>query len=50
MADVGALERQLTASLLRRHQQHFATAPVVLLDGNLSGQALEVPQTHRSCQ
>ncbi len=49
MADVGALERELTPQMLRRHQPDFAAAPVVMLDGNLSGEALEVWQMHRCC-
>ncbi len=50
VADVGALERELTARLLRRHQPDIAGAPVVLLDGNLSAEALEVWQMHRCRQ
>ena len=42
MADVASLERALTPRLLRDSQQEITSAPVVMLDGNLSGESLQV--------
>ena len=47
VADVGALEQELTPRLLRHHRPHFAAAPLVMLDGNLSAEALEVTHMQR---
>ena len=41
MADVASLERALTPRLLRDSREDFTSAPVVMLDGNLSAEALQ---------
>ena len=42
MADVASLERALTPRLLRDSREDFTSAPVVMLDGNLSAESLQV--------
>ena len=36
VADVAALEAQLSPALLRQHTAHIQAAPIVMIDGNLS--------------
>jgi len=42
VADVASLERALTPGLLRDSRENFTSAPVVMLDGNLSAESLQV--------
>ncbi len=42
VADVDALEELLTPQLLRQHRADIQSAPIVLLDGNLSPEAILV--------
>lgn len=42
VADVAALEQYLTPQLLRQHIADIQSAPFVLLDGNLSPEAILV--------
>ena len=42
VADVAALEAQLSPALLQQHREHIQTAPIVMLDGNLSPASLLV--------
>lgn len=46
IADVAALERQLTPAVLLRHAApDIAAAPLVIVDANLAAAALEVPRS-----
>lgn len=44
VADVAAIEAELTPALLRQHRAHIQAAPIILLDGNLSLASIEVWQ------
>ena len=42
VADVAALEAQLSPALLRQHRAHIQAAPIVMIDGNLSPASMMV--------